>query len=1232
MVSNTGEDALEQAIEIALTGDCRETRGAAAQPSAAYGQAKQQGQGYVAGNPADFDKRFAIDKTLFWQFLHATQPEELTKLKNLPNWEQLVLDRLSNKIRKDGVVTVLKKGLQINDAHLQLLRKGIYNSLNPNQKTLFEQNIFSITRQVHYSETEPHKSVDMVLFVNGLALATFELKKPQTHQTVHNAMKQYRETRDPKTTLFRFGQCLVHFAVDTDEVFMTTQVNGKSTYFLPFNKGVGSLGDSLGSYGKGNPVNPKGYKTAYLWKEVLEPLSLVQIIEHFAKMVEEKDSKGKTRKTLFFPRYHQMDVVRCALAHAKTHGAGQSYLIQHSAGSGKSNSITWLAFQLIELYNPAGQVNVFDSVIVVTDRKILDQQLRNNIRQFSEVKNIVAVANNAAQLKAHLVQGKRLIITTIQKFPFIVEGICDLSDKRFAVIIDEAHSSQSGKSADKLNMSLGMEDDQTEDAMQDKILKAMEGRKMSDNASFFAFTATPKQATLEKFGRKSPDDGKFYPFHLYSMKQAIEENFILDVLQNYTTYQSFYEVQKSVQENPKFNSKKAQSKLKAYVESRPETIEKKATVMVNHFIESVVKGRKLKGKAKAMVVASSIERAYEYYQVITRLLKEAHMPFGAIVAFSEKEGFEHTEESVNGFAGKDIPDKFKSNDYRILVVAKKYTTGFDEPLLHTMYVDRKLQTVQAVQTLSRLNRCNPKMDKNDTFVLDFANTTTEIKAAFDEFYTSTVLEEATDVNALHDWKEGLDNTGVYEWEEVEQFNQLFWDSRPDEELHPIADVAADRFDQIGAELGDESGDEEKADKRKIDFKIKAKQFVKVYAQLACIMPFNNVQWEMLHWYLLFLIPKLKVKSPEDEDLKRLLESVDMNTYAMARVKLNERIELDDSETVVAPQNPNQRGYHGEEEKELLDVIVERFNDRHFSGWEGTPEELKVKIRNIADQVEQNPHYQNQVLNNRDEQNRALARNEMIGKAVRSQRKNDLDFYRLFVNDDDFKLTLLNTVGQVLSLHQDNGKKAIESQLAIHYKKNEPYFDIAKTITEKRVAEAHGTYGTAAVMMGDKPFFFYEDIQQHDNIKPLAMLKLRLDRPYEENFASLSFVNQSQRLRSIGVVSADILTEYFSVISTLQKNFEALEIPEYSPESETEGVVWALKSATPGSLVLEIAVSCYLVGMGIMKFLEKYPKISDGVLRIRGDIEKVSQAMRNDEEPMIILSPALEEELRKKAKS
>lgn len=592
MVSQTNEVALETHIENALAKD-----------------------GYYIGTPADFDREFAVDGKLFWQFLEITQPKELAKLKDRPNWQRLLLERLNKKIKKDSVLAVLKKGLDIDDAHFDLLYRLPYNDLNPQVTANFEANVFSVTRQVHYSESDTFKSVDMVLFVNGLAIATLELKNPWTGQNVHNAIKQYRTDRDPREPLFEFGRCLVHFAVDPDEAYMCAQLAVNDSNFLPFNKGF--------NFGKGNPVNPKGNKTAYLWEDILPRSSLTNIIEQFAKFTVEKDKKtGKERKALYFPRYHQLDVVRGILADAKQQGVGQTYLIQHSAGSGKSNSITWLAYQLVELYDTAGTANLFDSVVVVTDRRVLDTQLKDNIKLFSETKNIVAHAESAAELKAHLELGKKIIITTVQKFPFIVDGIDDLTDRNFAVIIDEAHSSQSGSASDKLNMTLGAEDEEVPEDLQDKILAAMKGRKMSQNASYFAFTATPKPATLEKFGRQGTD-GKFYPFHLYSMKQAIEEKFILDVLEKYTTYKSYYEVQKSVVENPLFDLAKAQKKLKAFVEASPKTIEVKAKIMVDHFMSNVWQVKKLKGKAKAMVVTRNIESAVHYYYAIRTALKEA---------------------------------------------------------------------------------------------------------------------------------------------------------------------------------------------------------------------------------------------------------------------------------------------------------------------------------------------------------------------------------------------------------------------------------------------------------------------------------------------------------------------------------------------------------------------------------------------------------------------------------
>lgn len=974
MVSQTNEAALETHIENALAKD-----------------------GYCIGNPADFDREFAIDGKLFWQFLEATQPKELAKLKDRPNWQRLLLERLNKKIKKDSVLAVLKKGLDIDDAHFDLLYRLPYNDLNPEVVANFAANVFSVTRQVHYSESDTFKSVDMVLFLNGLAIATLELKNPWTGQNVHNAIKQYRTDRDPREPLFEFGRCLVHFAVDPDEAYMCAQLAGNDSNFLPFNKGF--------NFGKGNPVNPKGHKTAYLWDDILPRRSLTNIIEQFAKFTVEKDKKtGKERKALFFPRYHQLDVVRGILADAKQHGVGQTYLIQHSAGSGKSNSITWLAYQLVELYDTAGTANVFDSVVVVTDRRVLDTQLKDNIKLFSETKNIVAHAESAAELKAHLELGKKIIITTVQKFPFIVDGIDDLTDRNFAVIIDEAHSSQSGSASDKLNMTLGAEDEEVPEDLQDKILAAMKGRKMSQNASYFAFTATPKPATLEKFGRQGPD-GKFHPFHLYSMKQAIEEKFILDVLEKYTTYKSYYEVQKSVEENPLFDTAKAQKKLKAFVEASPRTIEVKAKIMVDHFMSNVWQAKKLKGKAKAMVVTRNIECAIRYFFAIRTALQEANAPFKALVAFSgEKtvDGIKYTEDGINGIAARDLPEEFEKDDFKILVVANKYLTGFDEPMLHTMYVDKKLQGVLAVQALSRLNRCNWKLGKTDTFVLDFYNTVDDIKAAFDPFYTATTLSEPTDVNVLHDLKDVLDNFGIYDWSEVTSFNDKFFASAEAEELHPIIDAVVARFD---ADLDDE---------QRIDFKIKAKQFVKIYAQVAAIIPFNNVNWEMLHWFLKFLIPKLKVKDPDQDKLDELLNSVDLSTYGLERSRLETKIGLDASETELEPQNPNVRGGHfGDGDKDPLDEIVRAFNERHFAGWEATPEEQRVKFINIAKHVMNHADYKAQVEDNPDTQNRQLALERLIQQAISVERRRELDLYKRYASDPDFKRAFDASVSRLL---------------------------------------------------------------------------------------------------------------------------------------------------------------------------------------------------------------------------
>ncbi|MGB5687198.1 MAG: type I restriction endonuclease, partial [Candidatus Electrothrix sp.] len=544
MVSKTNEQALEATIEKALTGTCREEQADSAlspsqvaESAAPYRTGQNVHQGFHQGASKDFNPKYALDEPRFWSFLETTQPHELAKLQRAGDWQVKILTRLDRMIKKYGVLHLLRKGLEVDDAAFTLFYQ-LASSTVVQEK--FNSNQFSVIRQVHYNQDKPAEAIDMAIFCNGLPLATLELKNHWTGQSAAvNGIRQYTNERDCRQPLLSFGRCLVHFTLDTDEVYMCTRLAGDDSFFLPFNKG--------NNWGKGNPINPHGHKTAYLWQEIFSRSSLANIIQHFV-LLSGKPKDPLSKKTLFFPRYHQLDVVRQLLDHASNNGVGHSYLIQHSAGSGKSHSITWCAYQLIATYladkaaeNVVGDRDrpLFDSVIVVTDRRLLDKQLGENIAAFSEVKNIVARVGSGKELKASLEQGKRIIVTTLQKFPVIVESIADLSQKRFAVLIDEAHSSQSGSGADKMNQAMGTESmegiegmgesEEAEEDAQDIILKAMQARKMKGNASYFAFTATPKNSTLEKFGSKQ-SDGSFEPFHLYSMKQAIEEGFILDVL------------------------------------------------------------------------------------------------------------------------------------------------------------------------------------------------------------------------------------------------------------------------------------------------------------------------------------------------------------------------------------------------------------------------------------------------------------------------------------------------------------------------------------------------------------------------------------------------------------------------------------------------------------------------------------------------------------------------------
>jgi type I restriction enzyme R subunit len=695
---------------------------------------------YTKRDYHSYNKELCLDEELLFEFLESSQKEKLEELKNRigVDYKKQFTKRLFKKIAKDGIVNILRSGISENGIKFDLIYDKPQTAHNPQTTKLYSDNIFSTTRQLHYS-TKNNNSLDTVIFINGIPIITIELKNELTGQNVFNAIQQYKNDRDPREELFKFGRCIVHFAVDSELIYMTTKLKGIKTFFLPFNKGLNAGNGDIGlPNGAGNPISD-GVKTAYLWENILEKETLTKLVKNYVQMFED---------TLIFPRYHQFDVVNRLLEDTKLNGAGKRYLIQHSAGSGKSNSISWLAHQLTGLHNDNNEL-VFDSIIVVTDRTVLDKQIQDNIKQFYHRKGIVEpITKGSKQLRESLEEGKKIIISTIQKFPYIVDDIGNLKSKNFAIIIDEAHSSQSGTTAQKLGEAIRLKDgDELID--EDKIVEIIKNKKLQSNASYFAFTATPKPKTMELFGKKVmyEDKEKYIPFHLYSMKQAIQENFIIDVLLNYTTYKSYYHLETSISENPKYDKKRANAKLKRYVESNEVAIAKKAEIMIDHFNTHTKK--KIKNRAKAMVVTGSRENAIRYYFEFKKYLKGINSPFIPLVAFSgdiEVDGQKYTETGLNGVSEIKLKETFKEDKYKFLIVANKYQTGFDEPLLHTMYVDKKLGGVSAVQTLSRLNRTMP--NKEDTFVMDFYNSHEDIQEAFSKFYETTYLKEKTDPNKI----------------------------------------------------------------------------------------------------------------------------------------------------------------------------------------------------------------------------------------------------------------------------------------------------------------------------------------------------------------------------------------------------------------------------------------------------------------------------------------------------
>ena len=988
MTTDTTERGLERLICTALTGSaCDPPR-----DGGIHERPSSYSAGWVCGDPEDYDREHCVDLAQLSAFLHATQPrvaESLDLGEDSP-MRRKFLARLQGEITRHGTIEVLRKGIKHGPHQIDLLY-GTPSPGNEKAKILYGQNRFSVTRQLRYSRDQAQLALDLCLFINGLPIATFELKNSLTKQTVEDAVEQYKRDRNPAEKLFELGRCLAHFAVDDHEVQFCTHLEGKGSWFLPFNRGWKD--------GAGNPPNPDGLKTDYLWKQVLTRDGLTDIVENYAQIVETRDEKtGRRKREQIWPRFHQLDVVRRLLADASSRGAGPKYLIQHSAGSGKSNSIAWLAHQLIALERDSRPL--FDSVIVVTDRKVLDKQIRDTIRQFAQVGSVVGHAENSGHLRTLLQEGKRIVITTVQKFPFILDAIGnEHRGRRFAIVIDEAHSSQGGRASASVSMALGEAGAEDEDeTTEDKINRIMEARQLLTNASYFAFTATPKNKTLEIFGTPVPEGGRtrHLPFHSYTMKQAIQEGFIIDVLEHYTPVDSYYRLVKTVEDDPEFDTRRAGKKLRRYVEDHDHAIRLKAEIMVDHFHEQVAGLQKIGGQARAMVVTSSVRRAINYHGAIRDYLAARKSPYKAIVAFSGKHehgGAKVTEASLNGFSSNLIADRIQEEPFRFLVCADKFQTGYDEPLLHTMYVDKALSGVKAVQTLSRLNRAH--RGKHDAFVLDFSNDADTIQAAFADYYRTTLLSEETDPDRLHDLKAALDARQVYDPAQVDELVEAYLSGADREQLDPILDACV----SVYREQLDEDG--------QVDFKGKAKAFLRTYGFLAAILPYTYAEWEKLSIFLTFLVPKLP--APVEEDLsKGILEAIDMDSYRVEKQAVQD-IQLPDEDAEIGPVPAEGGGQKPEPEMDRLSNIIKDFNDRFGNiEWMDQDKIEKVIAEELPAKVAGDRAYQHAMANS-DRQNARIEHDKALERAMTELLADHTELFKQFSDNESFRRWLSETV-------------------------------------------------------------------------------------------------------------------------------------------------------------------------------------------------------------------------------
>lgn len=991
--------------------------------------------GYLKGDPANFDRQRAIDPAVLLPFIQETQPakwESLEKIHGVET-EEVLLDDLCKAMDSQGSLNVIRHGFKSFGKEFRVAFFAPAHGMNPDTQKLYAANRLTVTRQVHYSIANEN-SLDLVLSINGIPVATAELKNKMTGQNVEHAKHQYKTNRDQREKVFEFKKrTLVHFAVDPDLVYMTTRLSGSSTFFLPFN-----LGDGTGA---GNPPNPGGYRTAYLWEQVWARDSFMDLLGRFLHLeVKTRTFGGKTvkKETMIFPRFHQLDLVRKLEADARSAGAGQNYLVQHSAGSGKSNEIAWLAHRLASLHDEHDE-KVFHSVVVITDRVVLDKQLQDTIYQFEHKQGVVEkIDQDSSQLAAALKGGTPIVITTLQKFPFVTEKVGDLPDRAYAVIVDEAHSSQSGETATELKAVLAgsqikkqvkqrMEEEGLLDH-EEEILRTMAKRGKQPNLSFFAFTATPKFKTLEVFGRPGAD-GKPAPFHLYSMRQAIEEGFILDVLEHYTTYKAYYGLIKSIEDDPQVERKKAAKALARFMSLHPHNIAQKTEVMVEHFRAST--RHKIGGKAKAMVVTSSRLHAVQYKKAFDKYIAEqGYTDIKALVAFSgevEDPDFpdvKYTEVGMNnGIKERELPEKFGSDEYQVLLVAEKYQTGFDQPLLHTMYVDKRLSGVQAVQTLSRLNRMCA--GKKDTFVLDFFNEREEIFMSFQPYYEQPEIGEQAEPRQLYDLQSRLIEEHVFYQQEVDEFARVFFKPKAKHtqsdhaQMNATIDPAVERFkalrDELKHEITEEEWSTEKEDAQE-QFRGLLATFRNLYSFLSQIIPYQDSDLEKLYAYTRFLLSKLPKRTLGPQ--YKFDDEVALKFYRLEKIS-DGAIELQagGGGEVTGPTEVGTGKSHEEqiELSELIDILNERF---------GT--EFKPADQLFLDQIRE------EATSNETLRQAAAANTIENFKYVFAKALEDLFIDRMEQNDEIF----------ARFMNDEQFQQAVESNL-----RKEVYHEIRKDLAE-----------------------------------------------------------------------------------------------------------------------------------------------------------------------------------------